>query len=139
MEPEEVKSDVDLEKLLHDEPVSIEGMPTQEEITREMTGKKEVAPAKVAAEPGAPVKPDYSGLPEPFQFIIEDLSTEDKPFEVPKEVIHKAAELAAKNSRGQGKTKVVWTKAKYVTKDKEQKLGEVYVDYGKSHFITIYV
>ena len=63
----------------------------------------------------------------------------NKGIEVPKEVIHKAAELAAKNSRGQGKTKVVWTKAKYVTKDKEQKLGEVYVDYGKSHFITIYV
>lgn len=63
----------------------------------------------------------------------------NKGEEVPKEVIHKAAELAAKNSRGQGKTKVVWTKAKYVTKDNDQKLGEVYVDYGKSHFITIYV
>ena len=59
--------------------------------------------------------------------------------EVPKEVIQKAAELAAKNSRGHGKTKVVWTKAKYVTKDKDQKLGEVYVDYGKSHFINVYV
>ena len=63
----------------------------------------------------------------------------NKGEEVPKEVIQKAAELAAKNSRGHGKTKVVWTKAKYVTKDKDQKLGEVYVDYGKSHFINVYV
>ena len=63
----------------------------------------------------------------------------NKGEEVPKEVIKKAAELAAINSRGKGKTKVVWTKAKNVTKDKKQKVGEVYVDYDKSHFITIYV
>lgn len=63
----------------------------------------------------------------------------NKGEEVPKEVVQRAAELAAKNSRGKGKTRVVWTKAKYVTKDKDQKLGEVYVDYGKSHFINVYV
>ncbi len=63
----------------------------------------------------------------------------NKGEEVPKEVIKKAAELAAINSRGKGKTKVVWTKAKNVTKDRKQKVGEVYVDYDKSHFITIYV
>ena len=59
--------------------------------------------------------------------------------EVPKEVIQRAAELAAKNSRGKGKVKVVWTKAKYVEKDRNQKLGEVYVDYDKSHFITVQI
>lgn len=63
----------------------------------------------------------------------------NKGEEVPKEVIQRAAELAAKNSRGKGKTRVVWTKAKYVTKDKDQKLGEVYVDYGKSHFVNVTV
>jgi predicted ribosome quality control (RQC) complex YloA/Tae2 family protein len=61
----------------------------------------------------------------------------NKGEEVPKEVIKKAAELAAINSRGKGKTKVVWTKAKNVTKDKKQKVGEVYVDYNKSHFIEM--
>jgi len=63
----------------------------------------------------------------------------NKGEEVPKEVIQRAAELAAKNSRGKGKVKVVWTKAKYVEKDKGQKLGEVYVDYDKSHFITVQI
>lgn len=63
----------------------------------------------------------------------------NKGVEIPKEVVQRAAELAAKNSRGKGKVKVVWTKAKYVTKDNDQKQGEVYVDYGKSNFINVYV
>ena len=63
----------------------------------------------------------------------------NKGEEVPKEVIQRAAELAAKNSRGKGNVKVVWTKAKYVEKDRNQKLGEVYVDYDKSHFITVQI
>jgi predicted ribosome quality control (RQC) complex YloA/Tae2 family protein len=57
--------------------------------------------------------------------------------DVPSEVIHHAAELAAKNSKGSGKIRVIWTKAKYVTKDRKQKLGEVSVNYDKSHFINI--
>jgi predicted ribosome quality control (RQC) complex YloA/Tae2 family protein len=59
--------------------------------------------------------------------------------EVPKEVIQRAAELAGVNSRGKGQVRVVWTKAKYVTKEKSQKMGEVYVDYDKSHFIKVTV
>jgi predicted ribosome quality control (RQC) complex YloA/Tae2 family protein len=61
----------------------------------------------------------------------------EKGVEVPKEVIQRAAELAAKNSKGQGKVKVVWTKSKYVHKEKGQKPGEVYVDYNKSHLINV--
>ena len=63
----------------------------------------------------------------------------NKGEEIPKEVIQKAAELAAINSRGKGKVKVVWTKAKNVTKEKNQKPGEVYVDYDKSHFIKVII
>jgi predicted ribosome quality control (RQC) complex YloA/Tae2 family protein len=59
--------------------------------------------------------------------------------EVPKQVVQRAAELAAKNSRGKGLVKVVWTKAKNVKKEKGQKLGEVYVDYDKSHFVKVTV
>ena len=61
----------------------------------------------------------------------------NKGEEVPREVIRRAAEIAGVNSRGKGQVKVVWTKAKYVTKDKSQKMGEVYVDYDKSHFIKV--
>lgn len=57
--------------------------------------------------------------------------------EVPKEVVQRAAELAAKNSKGKGLVRVVWTKAKYVKKDRSQKMGEVSVDYDKSHFIKV--
>ena len=63
----------------------------------------------------------------------------NKGEEIPKEVIERAAELAAQNSRGNGKVKVIWTKAQYVTKEKGQKLGEVYVDHKKSQFINIYI
>jgi predicted ribosome quality control (RQC) complex YloA/Tae2 family protein len=73
-----------------------------------------------------------SGVPG-SHIVIRKKEGED----VPSEVIHHAAELAAKNSKGSGKVRVVWTKAKYVTKDRKQKLGEVSVDYDKSHFINI--
>jgi predicted ribosome quality control (RQC) complex YloA/Tae2 family protein len=63
----------------------------------------------------------------------------EKGIEVPKEVIQRAAELAAKNSKGQGKVKVVWTKSKYVHKEKGQKPGEVYVDYNKTHLINVMI
>ncbi len=73
-----------------------------------------------------------SGVPG-SHIVIRKKEGED----VPSEVIHHAAELAAKNSKGNGKVRVIWTKAKYVTKDRKQKLGEVSVDYDKSHFINI--
>lgn len=63
----------------------------------------------------------------------------NKGEEIPKGVISKAAELAAKNSRGEGKVKVVYTKAKNVTKKSGHNVGEVSVDYDKSNFITKYV
>lgn len=75
-----------------------------------------------------------SGVPGSHVIIIKKENEE-----VPKEVIQRAAELAAVNSRGKGQVRVVWTKAKYVTKDKSQKMGEVYVDYDKSHFIKVTV
>lgn len=56
---------------------------------------------------------------------------------VPKEVIQRAAELAGKNSRGNGLVKIVWTESKNVKKEKGQKPGEVYVDYDKSHFVKV--
>lgn len=62
-----------------------------------------------------------------------------KDEEIPKDVINRAAELAALNSRGKGKIKVVYTKAKYVTKKSGYNIGEVSVDYDKSNFITKYV
>ena len=55
-----------------------------------------------------------------------------------KSIIEKAAELAVKYSKSIGKTKVVWTKRKYVTKTKEHNNGQVNVDYKNSKFITIY-
>jgi predicted ribosome quality control (RQC) complex YloA/Tae2 family protein len=63
----------------------------------------------------------------------------NKGEEIPKEVIRRAGELAAINSRGKGKVKVVWTKAKYVTKEKGHEIGEVNVDYNMSNFITVYI
>ena len=61
----------------------------------------------------------------------------NKGEEVPQEVIRRAAELAALNSRGKGKVKVVYTKAKYVTKESGFNIGEVKVDYNKSSFLNI--
>jgi len=61
----------------------------------------------------------------------------NKGEEVPQEVIRRAAELAAVNSRGKGKVKVVYTKAKYVTKESGFNIGEVKVDYNKSSFLNI--
>lgn len=57
----------------------------------------------------------------------------------PKEIIETAAELSAQNSKAHGKTKVVWTQRKNVTKTPDQNPGQVHVDYKKSKFITIYV
>lgn len=56
----------------------------------------------------------------------------------PKEVIKKAAQLAAQNSKGSGKINVVYTEAKNVTKNDKFKIGEVSVDYDKSHFIKVF-
>jgi predicted ribosome quality control (RQC) complex YloA/Tae2 family protein len=61
----------------------------------------------------------------------------NKGEEVPQEVIRRAAELAAINSRGKGKVKVVYTKAKYVKKERGHNIGEVTVNYNKSSFLNI--
>lgn len=72
-----------------------------------------------------------SGVPGSHVVIkVED----EKP---PKEVIKKAAKLAAKNSRGEGKIKVVYTESKNVKKTEKHKIGEVSVDYDKSKFIIV--
>jgi predicted ribosome quality control (RQC) complex YloA/Tae2 family protein len=63
----------------------------------------------------------------------------NKGEEIPKEVIREAARLAAENSKSVGKTKVVYTKRKYVTKNKSHEEGQVNVDYSKSNFINVYV
>lgn len=57
----------------------------------------------------------------------------------PSSVIKEAARLAAYNSKGEGKVKVVYTEARNVKKQDNQKEGEVSVDYDKSNFITIFV
>jgi len=73
---------------------------------------------------------------QPGSHVIIEVIDDEIP---PKEVIEKAAELAAQNSKARGKTKVVWTQRKNVTKTPEQNTGQVHVDYNKSKFITIYV
>ena len=57
--------------------------------------------------------------------------------DIPKNVIEKAAELAVKNSKATGKSKVVYTERKNVTKNNNHKIGQVNVDYDKSNFIKI--
>lgn len=57
--------------------------------------------------------------------------------DIPKDVIKKAAELAVKNSKATGKSKVVYTERKNVTKNNNHKIGQVNVDYDKSNFIKI--
>ena len=54
------------------------------------------------------------------------------------EVIKKVAKLAAENSKGEGKVKVVYTEAKNVKKKDTHKIGQVQVDYTLSNFIEIY-
>jgi hypothetical protein len=53
------------------------------------------------------------------------------------EVIKDVAEIAAKNSKGKGKVKVIYCKAKFVTKSSDMKPGEVNVDYINSEEIEI--
>jgi predicted ribosome quality control (RQC) complex YloA/Tae2 family protein len=65
------------------------------------------------------------------------ISVKDKEIP-PKDVIEYASELAVVNSKSNGKSKVVWTKRKNVSKPKNSNIGEVNVDYKKSKFITIY-
>jgi predicted ribosome quality control (RQC) complex YloA/Tae2 family protein len=55
-----------------------------------------------------------------------------------KEVIKKVAELAAKNSKCKGTScKIVYCKAKFVTKDSDMKPGQVKVDYKNVEEIEI--
>lgn len=54
------------------------------------------------------------------------------------EIIMKAAELAAKNSKSKEDTvEVVWCKRKFVTKEKGMNPGQVRVDYKNSHTISV--
>jgi len=55
----------------------------------------------------------------------------------PKHVIKKAAELAAENSKGEGKIRVIYTEARNVTKTNKNKIGQVQVEYDKSNFIEV--
>lgn len=54
-----------------------------------------------------------------------------------KDVIRKVAQIAAENSKGEGKIKVVFTEARNVKKKDYHKIGQVEVDYSKSEFIEI--
>ena len=56
----------------------------------------------------------------------------------PKDVIKQASKLAAENSKGEGKIRVIYTEVKNVTKNKNSKIGQVQVDYDKSNFIEVY-
>jgi len=60
-----------------------------------------------------------------------------KDEEIPKDIIKKASELAVKNSKAQGKVKVIYTERKNVTKNNNHRIGQVSVDYNKSNFISI--
>ena len=53
------------------------------------------------------------------------------------EVIKEVAKLAAKNSKAKGKVKVVYCKAKFVTKSSDMKDGQVSVDYNNADEIDI--
>ena len=55
-----------------------------------------------------------------------------------KDVIKKAAEIAAKNSKSDGKTVVVYCLKKFVSKKPEHNLGQVSVDYKNAKTITIH-
>lgn len=62
-----------------------------------------------------------------------------KDDEVPRDIIKYAAKLAAENSKSTGKTKVVYTKRKYVTKKSDHNDGQVSVNYSMSNFVNVYV
>lgn len=53
------------------------------------------------------------------------------------EVIKQVAEIAAKNSKANGRVTVVYCKAKFVTKSSDMKPGQVNVDYKNSEEIEI--
>lgn len=73
-----------------------------------------------------------SGVPG-SHVVIRNQQDED----IPKDVIQYAAQLAAKNSKAKGKTDVVVTKAKNVTKDPNMPAGKVKVDYSKSEIYKV--
>lgn len=75
-----------------------------------------------------------SGVPGSHVVII--LNDKEYP---PKNVIEEAAKLAAKNSKSEGKTKVVYTERKNVTKSSDHNPGQVNVNYRKSKFISVYI
>lgn len=54
------------------------------------------------------------------------------------EIIKKAAEIAAKNSKSTGKTTVLYCKKKFVRKERGAKDGQVIVDYKNAYEVNIY-
>lgn len=54
-----------------------------------------------------------------------------------KNIIMQAAQIAAKNSKSKGVSVIVYCKAKFVTKRKDMKPGQVSVDYKNAEEITI--
>ncbi|QZE12830.1 NFACT RNA binding domain-containing protein [Halosquirtibacter laminarini] len=59
--------------------------------------------------------------------------------EIPnKEVIKKAAKLAAKNSKGKGKVNVVYTEAKNVKKSKGLNVGQVIITSSRSKTVKVF-
>jgi len=73
-----------------------------------------------------------SGVPGSHVVIkVED----EKPS---KQTIIEVAKIAAQNSKGKGKIKVVYTEVKNVKKNDKHKTGEVSVDYNKSDIIKVF-
>lgn len=71
----------------------------------------------------------------PGSHVVIKLNDKKYP---PKYIIKEAAKLAADNSKGNGKIKVIYTERKNVNKGSEHNPGEVNVNYKKSKFINIY-
>jgi predicted ribosome quality control (RQC) complex YloA/Tae2 family protein len=71
----------------------------------------------------------------PGSHVIIKIDNKEYP---PKNVIEEAAKLAAYNSKGQGKIKIIYTERKNVKKDSDHNPGQVSVDYKKSKFIYTY-
>lgn len=72
-----------------------------------------------------------SGVPGSHVVIVVEDETPSK------EIIKEVAKIAAQNSKGKGKVKVVYTEVRNVKKNSKHNIGEVEVDYSKSKFIEV--
>lgn len=75
------------------------------------------------------------GFPGSHVVIVRENESDD----IPKSVIHQAAQLAGINSKGKGKLEVVYTLGENVSKPDDYPPGKVLVNYKKSNFIKITV